>query len=569
MSSSTGGGRSTSLASHHTETCNVVVFGETGAGKSSLINLICRARTAQTSCDAIGCTTETNMYDVLIQNMVLKVKLFDTAGLDESSEGAVPAEEARRVLKKLLRSLMERGDVHLLIYCVRGTRERRALRRNYKLIRSQVKERIPIVLVVTGLENQKPEMEDWWKNNEQFMSELGMTFAGHACVTTVAINEDAGDRLKQRHDQSYHAVCKLIEQCSLSKRAQTALLDVNQTLHSTSKMGGRNKHTDIVLAGETVNLMAEVAPTCPDMQRLTPQCKETIDLDDETFKVPDTIGFEEPCLGIKEYPVPLKMAAKTKRKIIVLFGETGVGKSSLVNLMAGKELACTSLDAQRCTLHWKEHTIDLGGESYKVFDTIGLEEPQLGIQEYLESVENAYRLIKELDRQGGIDLLLFCIRAGRVTATLQNNYRLFHEFLCEKKVPIVLVITHLEQEKPMEDWWRRHQNTFHRNKIHVAGHACIIAADRDGKYRHLYEESRVTMLNLVKDHTVDGQKQAWIGGDNLFVSLMRRLKELLVGNPRMTRKDIVPALMKRCGMSREVAVHLADMIKKDVLDVAA
>ncbi|KAG1745352.1 P-loop containing nucleoside triphosphate hydrolase protein [Suillus paluster] len=257
-------------------------------------------------------------------------------------------------------------------------------------------------------------------------------------------------------------------------------------------------------------------------------------------------------------------ASGKKQKTIVLFGETGAGKSSLVNLMAGKEVAHTSPDMQRCTMRWTEYTISFDGDSYKVFDTIGLEEPQLGIKEYLESVENAYKLVKELDKQGGIDLLLFCVRAGRVTATLQSNYRLFNEFLCEKKVPIVLTITNLEREQVMEDWWVRNQSTFNKYQIQVAGHACITAANRlDGRHRDLYEESRVTVRTLVKKFTAEGQKQAWTGGENLFVSLMRRLKELLSGSSRLKRKDLVPHLTKRCGISREVAKQLADMIKQE------
>ncbi|KAG1741505.1 P-loop containing nucleoside triphosphate hydrolase protein [Suillus paluster] len=451
-------------------TCNVVIFGEAGAGKSSLVNLITRTETAPTSYNP---TTATNVYEHVIrsQDKTLRVKLFDTAGLDRGSESTVPDGEARRILKELLQTLLEQDGIHLLMYCVHGTREIKALCCNYELCHSEVKGRVPMVLVVTGLEDKQPEMEEWWNNNERSISDLSMTFAGHACITALTIDEDATDKLKQRHGQSYHAVSKLIEEC----RA---------------------------------------------------------------------------------------------RKQIVVFGETGGGKSSLINLMAGKNVAFVSSDMGRCTLHWEEYTIDIGGESYKVFDTVGLEEPQLGIKEYLESIDSAYELVKKLDAEGGIDLLLFCIRAGRPTATIQSNYRLFYEFLCEKKVPIVLAITNCEREQRMEDWWGRNQGTLERYQIEVAGHACITAdVKSDSRHQALYEESRVAIRDLVKKHISDEQKPAWIGGENLFVSLMRRLKELLERNSRLRRKDVASRLTKRCGISKEVAKQLADMIKYDAVAV--
>ncbi|KAG0708030.1 hypothetical protein DFH29DRAFT_994656 [Suillus ampliporus] len=481
---------------HPPDAYNVVIFGEAGAGKSSLVNLIAGTEMAHTSRDAWGCTTETNPYDILIQNGTLKVKLFDTAGLDEGSGGAVPDKEARRLLKRLLRTLMEQGGIHLIMYCVRGERATWALPRNYKLIRSQVKKKVSIVLVVTGLENHEPDMEEWWRDNERSISNLGMTFAGHACVTTAINHNNAGPELVERRDQSYRAVCNLIQQCCLSneKGVRTATLGVD-------------RDTTQIIPPKTV---------------------------------PWYIAFISLCA-------------------------TGAGKSSLINLMTGKNVAVTSPDAELCTIRCQAYTIEFGDESYEVFDTIGLEEPQMGLARYLDAVENACKLIQELERQDGIDLLLLCMRADRITATLQSNYRLFHEFLCEKKVPIAVVITHLEEESVMDDWWKRNEKVFHSHKIHVAGHACVTAADRRGSYPRLYEESRDTIHNVIKEFTTDGQKLAWIGGNNPFVWSMRKLKELLARD-LCARKDIVPRLTKRCGMSREVAERVSNIITKDVIE---
>lgn len=53
---------------------------------------------------------------------------------------------------------------------------------------------------------------------------------------------------------------------------------------------------------------------------------------------------------------------------------------------------------------------------------------------------------------------------------------LFHEWLCEKKVPI-LVLTGLETEQDMEDVWIRFKSTSDKHGIVVDGYACITAAN--------------------------------------------------------------------------------------------
>ncbi|KAI6169536.1 P-loop containing nucleoside triphosphate hydrolase protein [Pisolithus thermaeus] len=240
---------------------------------------------------------------------------------------------------------------------------------------------------------------------------------------------------------------------------------------------------------------------------------------------------------------------------IILFGETGVGKSSVINLIAGGPVADVSPDADGCTMNSKDYQFTIGSRKITIWDTVGLEEPQMGVNGYYAAVVKAYNLIQKLSRAGGVDLLLFCIRGNRITATTQSNYRLFYEVLCNKQVPIALIITHLEREHRMEEWWTRNEGSILKYGIKCAGHACVTGiTDKAEKFR----ESRDAISTLLSQH--DNRGRFTMPQDPWFIRLLEHLASLVSPNSSVG-KDISRNLIKRCGLDVETAQRLAGQLR--------
>ncbi|KAG2129172.1 uncharacterized protein EDB93DRAFT_140810 [Suillus bovinus] len=194
---------------------NVVIFGDSGSGKSSVINAIAQTQLAKTSSSATGCTFAYERHRVEISGQTFV--LFDTAGLNEGTAGTVPAAKAEENLKSLLQELMspKSDGIGLLVYCVRSTRARRALIRNYNIFYSAIcRKKVPIVVVVTGLENEL-DMESWWDANGKEFKSRGMHFEDHACVTTLRKHSGISDVFTRRIDESSEALRNLlVNNCS-------------------------------------------------------------------------------------------------------------------------------------------------------------------------------------------------------------------------------------------------------------------------------------------------------------------------------------------------------------------
>ncbi|KAF8548051.1 hypothetical protein OG21DRAFT_1399727, partial [Imleria badia] len=135
---------------------------------------------------------------------------------------------------------------------------------------------------------------------------------------------------------------------------------------------------------------------------------------------------------------------------VVFFGQTGAGMSSVINLLIGDQVADVSARMNSCTMDHRPYKLNTGMQQFLIWDTVGFN----GMHNvYGYASKHATRLFHKLSQLGGIDLLVFCKKDGRLTPWELDSYMLFEEVLCKGQVPVAVVVTHLEFYDPMEQWW--------------------------------------------------------------------------------------------------------------------
>ncbi|KIJ08349.1 hypothetical protein PAXINDRAFT_172971, partial [Paxillus involutus ATCC 200175] len=103
---------------------NIVFFGETGTGKSSIINLIAGSSDTHTSKDTESCIRVSTCYETALRNVAFN--LWDTRGLGEGFFRSLLKGSSQGELKKFLRERHQKREIDFLVYCVRGSRANKA-----------------------------------------------------------------------------------------------------------------------------------------------------------------------------------------------------------------------------------------------------------------------------------------------------------------------------------------------------------------------------------------------------------------------------------------------------------
>jgi hypothetical protein len=204
---------------------------------------------------------------------------------------------------------------------------------------------------------------------------------------------------------------------------------------------------------------------------------------------------------------------------ILIFGETGTGKSSLINMLAGNEIAGVSSDALGCTFGSQMHEAVINDNPFKLWDTAGLNEGEHGTVPAEQAMQNLQDLVHKL--KGGVSLLVYCIRGTRFRDIMQINYDLFCSIICQSNVPVVVVVTGLENESPMESWWHENGAQLNAHGMTFAGHACVTTTKgkqlKSGEYmfEEEYEESEGKTRELIMDHYL---RTPWIVDERTWLA---------------------------------------------------
>ncbi|KAG1896019.1 uncharacterized protein F5891DRAFT_1150921 [Suillus fuscotomentosus] len=191
---------------------NVLLFGETGVGKSAIINLIMGCDVAQTSSDAPPCTLRHTSHQVSLAGR--EFKLWEASSIE--SMGFFRTLFAKWRLKKSYKKLYRDDGVYLLLYCMRGSRAQRALIKDYKFFTdivgstATVAGGVPVAAVVTCLEDYPKDMDVWWTKNIDNLERLGMRFSAHACITSLPDDPTSSLAMRARRQRSEQAIRHLI-----------------------------------------------------------------------------------------------------------------------------------------------------------------------------------------------------------------------------------------------------------------------------------------------------------------------------------------------------------------------
>lgn len=196
---------------------------------------------------------------------------------------------------------------------------------------------------------------------------------------------------------------------------------------------------------------------------------------------------------------------------IVILGSLGVGKSSLVNMLIGRAVAPVSNHigvAHPAILEYPISVSEISGDTpphlhpscseltLRFHDTLGLE--------HRPSPWGAIEAC--LKRKGGVDLVVYCMRRGRLSSEQATHLRTIWKTFCRGDVPLVLVVSGVDYRRgSTENWWEANgEDLENAVQVRFADHICLNTwGSAHPSWKHQgarYEEAQRLVRDLVIRH---------------------------------------------------------------------
>lgn len=171
---------------------------------------------------------------------------------------------------------------------------------------------------------------------------------------------------------------------------------------------------------------------------------------------------------------------------IGVFGDTGVGKSSLCNAIFGKDIANVS-DVEACTREIQEINLQSSDKGGMILvDVPGLGEDPEKHDEYIKLYD---KLIKELD------LLLWVIKADDRKF---NTGLGFYKSIEGLDIPVVFVINQIDKIEPVDEFYSNGKQLSDAQKLNIERKKLDLANRFGIESNHIIPVSAKQKIGLIK-----------------------------------------------------------------------
>ena len=148
---------------------------------------------------------------------------------------------------------------------------------------------------------------------------------------------------------------------------------------------------------------------------------------------------------------------------IIVLGNTGVGKSTLLNTVLKEKLAETDF-GDGCTMGVPKPYESNKAKGIRIWDSRGIENGKYNLETAFKDIRNTIEsLIKENNPDKFIHCIWYCIKSNRFTEEEENNLKNCYNSYIEK-LPIIVVFTQSENQKETDRMIEKVKNKIEKAK---------------------------------------------------------------------------------------------------------